>query len=89
MLEPQARRRIYMRLGQNRRDRRLAAYIAADQARGANISKLIKQLLYNYYTGAPLPDRTGPVMPLASEEARQVALSAKLKKLSFDNLCRQ
>jgi hypothetical protein len=89
MLEPQERHRIYLRLGQNRRDRRLAAYIAADQAYGVNISKLIKELLYNYYTGTPLPTHAGPVVPEASEESRQAALSNKLKKLSFASLGEQ
>lgn len=89
MLEPQERHRIYLRLGQNRRDRRLAAYIAADQACGVNISKLIKELLFNYYTGTPLPVRAGPAVSEKSEENRQAALSTKLKKLSFASLSQQ
>lgn len=86
MISPQERHRIYLRLGQNRRDRKLAAYIAADIEDGANVSKLIKELLYNYYTGAPLPNHVCSAVPEANEDTRQAALSAKLKKISFASL---
>jgi hypothetical protein len=86
MFEADGRARLYIRLGKNKRDRRLAAYIAADIERGINVSKIAKELLYNYYTGAPLPTHTGPAAPEHNEEMRQQALSSKLKKLSFGGL---
>ena len=88
MLEADERYRVYIRLGRGRRDRKLAASISADRARGVNVSKLIKELLYNYYTGAAQPTHTSPVEQVVSDEARQSALSAKLRKLNFDNLMR-
>jgi hypothetical protein len=51
MLEADGRCRLYIRLGKSKHDRRLAAYIAADLERGVNVSRLAKELLYNYYTG--------------------------------------
>jgi hypothetical protein len=89
MRESDGRARLYIRLGKSRRDRKLAAYIAADMERGVNVSKLAKELLYNYYTGSSLPTHAGPVVTEPNEDTRQVALSAKLKKLSFDSLSRQ
>jgi hypothetical protein len=88
MREINGRARLYVRLGKSKRDRKLAAYIAADMERGVNVSKLAKELLYNYYTGAFLPTHASPVVTEPDEDTRQVALSAKLKKLSFDNLNR-
>ena len=89
MGEIDGRARLYIRLGKGKRDRKLAAYIAADMERGVNVSKLAKELLYSYYTGSSLPAHAGPVMTEHDEDARQVALSAKLKKLSFGSLSRQ
>ena len=89
MFEVDGRERLYIRLGKSKRDRRLAAYIAADIEQGANVSRLVKELLYNYYTGSSLPTHAGPVVTEPNEDTRQVALSAKLKKLSFDSLSRQ
>ena len=86
MLETDGRDRLYIRLGKNRRDRRLAAFIEADLERGVNVSKLAKELLYNYYTGSPLPSHAGPVVAESNEDTRQAALSAKLKKISFGGL---
>jgi hypothetical protein len=86
MLEADGRDRLYIRLGKSRRDRRLAAFIEADLERGVNVSKLAKELLYNYYTGVPLPAHAGPVAAEPSEDTRQAALSAKLKKISFGGL---
>jgi hypothetical protein len=83
MFEADGRNRLYVRLGKSKRDRRLAAHIAADIERGVNVSKIAKELLYNYYTGAPLPTHTRPAVPEPSEDARQAALSAKLKKINF------
>ena len=80
------RDRLYIRLGKNRRDRRLAEYIASDIERGENVSRLVKELLYNYYTGAPMPLHAGPVVPEETEDSRQAALSSKLKKISFGGL---
>lgn len=86
MQELDGRDRLYIRLGKNKRDRRLAAYIAADIEQGVNVSRLVKELLYNYYTGAPMPNHSGPVVPDEDEASRQQALSGKLKKLSFGGL---
>ena len=86
MFQPDERNRLYIRLGQGRRDRRLAAYIAEDISQGVNVSRLVKELLYNYYTGAPSPHHSGPVVPEQNEEGRQEALSSKLKKMSFGGL---
>ena len=86
MYEPDGRDRLYIRLGKNRRDRRLAAYIADDIEQGANVSKLVKELLYNYYTGAQMPFHPRPGVPERDEEHRQQALSSKLKKISFGGL---
>ena len=85
-MKPNGRYRFYMRLGKSRRDRKLAAFISADVAKGVNVSALMKELLYNYYTGAPMLIHTGPVVPEQDEESRQQALSGKLKKLSFGGL---
>lgn len=86
MDERHGRHRLYIRLGKNKRDRRLAAYIAADIEQGTNVSQLVKELLYNYYTGAAVPYRSKPAVPARQEESRQEALSSKLKKLSFGGL---
>jgi hypothetical protein len=86
MLEVDGRDRLYIRLGKSKRDRRLAAHIAADIERGVNVSKLAKELLYNYYTGAPLPYHDRSVAQERNEESRQAALSNKLKKLNFGGL---
>jgi hypothetical protein len=86
MLEVDGRDRLYIRLGKSKRDRRLAAYIAADIDQGGNVSRLVKELLYNYYTGAPMPNHVGAYVPEEDEASRQQALSGKLKKLSFGNL---
>jgi hypothetical protein len=88
MREIDGRARLYIRLGKSKRDRKLAAYIEADMERGVNVSKLAKELLYNYYTGFSLPVEASPVVTEPNEDTRQVALSAKLKKLSFDGLSR-
>jgi hypothetical protein len=88
MHEIDGRARLYIRLGKSKRDRKLAAYIADDMVRGVNVSKLAKELLYDYYTGSSLPTYAGPVVTEPDEDTRQIALSAKLKKLSFDNLSR-
>jgi hypothetical protein len=86
MFQSNGRHRLYLRLGKSKRDRKLAAYIAADIEQGVNVSRLVKELLYNYYTGAPLSNHTGPAMPERKEETRQAALSSKLKKLTFGGL---
>jgi hypothetical protein len=86
MLEVDGRDRLYIRLGKRRRDRKLAAYIAADIEQGVNVSRLVKDLLYNYYTGAPMPNHAGQAIPEPDEASRQATLSSKLKKLSFGNL---
>jgi hypothetical protein len=86
VFEADGRGRFYIRLGKSKRDRKLAAYIAADIERGVNVSRLTKELLYNYYTGAPLPSHAGPVVAEPNEDARQAALSAKMKKIRFGEL---
>lgn len=86
MFEADGRGRFYIRLGKSKRDRKLAAFIAADIERGVNVSRLTKELLYNYYTGAPSPIHAGSVVAEPNEDSRQAALSAKLKKLSFGGL---
>jgi hypothetical protein len=86
MQEIDGRDRLHVRLGKNKRDRKLAEYIAADIERGENVSRLVKELLYNYYTGAPMPHHDGPAVPEVNEDSRQAALSSKLKKLSFGSL---
>lgn len=86
MDERDGRDRLYIRLGKNKRDRRLAEYIAADIEHGENVSRLVKELLYNYYTGAPMPHHAGIAIPEPDEDDRQTALSGKLKKLSFGGL---
>lgn len=86
MFESNRRNRLYLRLGKSKRDRKLAAYIAADIEQGINVSRLVKELLYNYYTGAPIPHHSRLALPEQNEESRQQALSGKLKKLSFGNL---
>lgn len=86
MYEPDFRDRLYIRLGKNKRDRRLAEYIAADIEHGENVSRLVKELLYNYYTGAAMPLHAGPSIPEPDDDNRQAALSSKLKKLSFGGL---
>lgn len=80
------RYRLYVRLGKSKRDRRLAEFIAADIERGENVSRLVKQLLYNYYTGAAMPHHAGPAVQEPDEEGRQQKLSSKLKTLSFAKL---
>jgi hypothetical protein len=84
MRELDDRDRLYIRLGKSKRDK-LAAYIAADIDR-ENVSRLVKELLYNYYTGAPMPNHVGPTVPEENEDNRQAVLSSKLKKLSFGGL---
>ena len=86
MFEADGRGRLYIRLGKSRRDRRLAEYIAADIERGVNVSRLAKDLLYNYYTGASLSTYARPVVEEPNEDTRQAALSAKLKRISFGSL---
>ena len=86
MLEEAGRDRLYIRLGKSRRDRRLAAFIAADIDQGVNVSRLVKELLYNYYTGAPMPNHAGQAIPEPDEASRQATLSSKLKKLNFGGL---
>lgn len=86
MFQTNRRDRLYLRLGKSKRDRKLAACIATDIEQGVNVSKLVKELLYNYYTGVPLPNPSGLALPEPQEEARQAALSSKLKKLSFGGL---
>lgn len=86
MYEPDGRDRLYVRLGKSKRDRRLAEFIAADIERGENVSRLVKQLLYNYYTGAAMPHHSGAVVQAPDEADRQQTLSSKLKKLSFGGL---
>jgi hypothetical protein len=86
MYKPDGRHRLYIRLGKSQRDRRLAEYIAEDIVQGVNVSKLVKELLYNYYTGAPIPHYEGQAAPDQNEDSRQEALSSKLKKLSFGGL---
>lgn len=86
MHEPDNRYRLYIRLGKNKRDRRLADFIAEDIARGENVSRLVKDLLYNYYTGAPMPGHTRAAPPAKNEDVRQQTLSSKLKKLNFSGL---
>ena len=85
-LQPNGRIRFYMRLGKSRQDRKLAACISADVAKGVNVSALMKELLYNYYTGVPLPAYESAPQPQNGDEARQAQLSAKLRSLSFDAL---
>jgi hypothetical protein len=86
MFQGNGRHRLYLRLGKSKRDRKLAAYIAADIEQGVNVSRLVKELLYNYYTGAPMSSYSGPVVPEQNEPSRQAALSSKLKKLTFGGL---
>jgi hypothetical protein len=86
MYEPDGRDRLYIRLGKSKRDRQLAEYIAVDIEHGVNVSRLVKELLYNYYTGAAMPYHAGSVKPEPDEDHRQAALSSKLKKLSFGGL---
>jgi hypothetical protein len=86
MLEVDGRGRLYIRLGKSKRDRRLAAYIAADIEQGGNVSRLAKELLYNYYTGSSLPTHASSEVTGPSEDTRQAELSARLKKLSFGGL---
>lgn len=86
MYGPDGRDRLYIRLGKNKRDRRLAVYITADIEQGTNVSQLVKELLYNYYTGAAVPHHTKPTIPQRREENRQSALSSKLKRLKFSGL---
>ena len=86
ILQPHERERFYFRLGKNRRDRRLATFITRDREQGVNVSKLVKHLLLNYYTGAPLPQHSAQQQLENDEETRQSALSAKLKGLRFDTL---
>jgi hypothetical protein len=87
ILPAHERERLYIRLGKNRRDRKLAQHITEDRRRGVNVSKLMKELLYSYYTGEPMPGYSGPIENQAvDEDVRQNALSARLKKLSFDSL---
>jgi hypothetical protein len=86
MFDADGRGRLYIRLGKSRRDRKLATCISADIERGVNVSRLAKELLYNYYTGVPLPTHAAPAVPEKNEDTRQAALSAKLKKISFGGL---
>ena len=86
MQEPGDRDRLYVRLGKSKRDRQLAEFIAADIEGGENVSKLVKQLLYNYYTGAAMPRHSGAMAQEPDETERQQVLSNKLKKLSFGEL---
>jgi hypothetical protein len=86
MLQPEERNRFYVRLGKRKLDRKLAEFISKDRVKGVNVSRLMKQLLYNYYTGTPLPAYAGSQPSQPDDEARQSALSAKLRQLSFDTL---
>ena len=89
MLPEDERDRLHIRLGKNKRDRDLASFIAEDIAQGVNVSNLVKELLHKYYTGAPMPAHMRTSTPEPTDDDKQKALSAKLKKISFGNLAKQ
>lgn len=75
------RNRFEMRLGRKERDKVLAAHITEAQAEGVNVSNLVKDLLYAYFTGNGMIPRSAPV-----DEEKQQRLSKKLRGISFDAL---
>lgn len=64
----------------NRRDQLLTQFTQADLETGADLMELLKDLLWQHYTGEQI---TSPSPPQPQDDKRQAALSAKLKKMSF------
>jgi hypothetical protein len=83
----QPRDRVGFRLGESERDRYLARKIEHARKEDANVSDLIKELLYAYFTGE-LDQFNQPGEPPATEviDERVSAVKAKLLGLNFQEL---
>jgi hypothetical protein len=81
------RDRVGLRLGENERDRYLARKLEHARHDDTNISDLIKELLFAYFTG-DLDTFNQPGEPVATEviDERVSAARAKLLGLSFQEL---
>jgi hypothetical protein len=81
------RDRVGLRLGESERDRYLARKLEHARHDDTNISDLIKELLYAYFTG-DLDTFNQPGEPAATEviDERVSAARAKLLGLSFQDL---
>jgi hypothetical protein len=81
------RDRVGFRLGESERDRCLARKIEHARKDDTNISDLIKELLYAYFTGE-LNQFNQPGEPAATEviDERVAAVKAKLLGLNFQDL---
>jgi hypothetical protein len=81
------RDRVGFRLGENERDRYLARKLEHARKNDTNISDLIKELLYAYFTGE-LDQFNQPGEPAATEviDERVSAVKAKLLGLNFQDL---
>jgi hypothetical protein len=81
------RDRVGLRLGESERDRYLARMLEHARHDDTNISDLIKELLYAYFTG-DLDTFNQPGEPAATEviDERVAAVTAKLVKLGFQEL---
>lgn len=81
------RDRVGFRLGESERDRYLARKIEHSRRDDINVSDLIKELLYAYFTG-DLDTFNQPGEPAATEviDERVAAARAKLLGLSFQDL---
>ena len=81
------RDRVGLRLGESVRDRYLARSIEHARRDDVNVSDLIKELLYAYFTG-DLDTFNQPGEPAATEviDERVSAVKAKLLGLSFQEL---
>ena len=81
------RDRVGFRLGESERDRYLARKIEHARRDEANVSDLIKELLFAYFTG-DLDTFNQPGEPVATEviDERVAEVKAKLLGLSFQTL---
>ncbi len=81
------RDRVGFRLGESERDRYLARKIEHSRKEDTNVSDLIKELLYAYFTGE-LDQFNQPGEPPATEviDERVAAVKAKLLGLNFLDL---
>ena len=86
-LNSEPRDRVGFRLGEGERDRYLARKIEHARKDDVNVSDLIKELLYAYFTG-DLDQFNQPGAPPATEviDERVAAVKARLLGLSFQDL---
>ena len=74
---------ILKRPSHDRRDRLLTQFTQSDLDAGEDFTGLLKDLLWQHYTGEGV---TSPTPPQSQDAKRQAALSAKLKKMNFATL---